>query len=382
MMKKLGLSFVLALSPVAVAVAACGGEAPPPAQPAPTTAATTPSTVATAPAAPSATAEQAPAPKASMADMQKKSILAQQAAFNAHDAKALASLYSADAVMWGPASDGFLETNGREAIQRMHEGLFQAVDVKLGMVRVFQKGDVAVVEWVSNGTDNATKKNAGFRALSVQWFDADGLVKKDHTYFDMGTIAIQTGKVPGKAREMPTLATGEPQFVLAKNDDAETKLVDTMKGGWPASWPKHDKKAYETSFTDDYVHEEIASPFDYRGKTDAMKELDMYVKAVPDMAFTIENAWAIGDVVVAEWTFKGTHKGALGPLKASNKSFTIHGADVDWFKGDKLAKASSYSNSLEFLTQIGAVPAAPAAAATAAKKDDAKKDQPAPASKK
>src|SRR6185295_2397949 len=114
--------------------------------------------------------------------------------------------------------------------QKQHEELFSKVDPTATNVRVLSKGDVAIVEWVGSGTDKETKKKVAFRAASVYWFDDTGLFKLEHTYFDEGTIGMQLGKIPGKARET-TVPTGDATWVFAKNDDAETKVADAMKNG-------------------------------------------------------------------------------------------------------------------------------------------------------
>src|SRR5678816_3803500 len=101
------------------------------------------------------------------------------------------------------------------------------------------------------------------------------------------------------------------------------KLVETMKNSWPATWNKRDVKAYGEVVAEDSSHLEIAGPVDYKGKAALLKELEMYSKAVPDMKTSVENAWGFApNIVVATFTFGGTMKGALGPLKPTNKPFT------------------------------------------------------------
>jgi ketosteroid isomerase-like protein len=291
-----------------------------------------------------------------MQELQKKTITAQIAAFNAHDAKKVADTYSADAVASSPAPDGWKDQK-KDDIEKMHAKLFEEVDgIATGVARVFQKGDTAIVEWVATGTSKKTGKKAGFRAASVMWFDDAGLIKKEHVYLDGATIAIQSGMAPGKARDLAALPTGDAQWIVAKGDPSEDTALDFVKNGWPVQLVKKDRKGYEGSFTPDYVHEEIASPYDYKGHDAAMKEFDMLVKALPDMSITVDNGWGVGSFGIVEFTVKGTQRGPLGPLKATNKPMTIHGLDVDEIKDGKLAKATSYSNAVEFLVQLGVMP--------------------------
>ena len=342
-------------------LAACGGETQTAPPPMPSTAPPVETTAATPPA-PTTTAEPTPQPKPPLAELEKATILAMVAAFNAHDVKKLAATYSADAVIATPAPEGW-KTDTRESFEKMHAGLFTSVpDVAMALARVLVKGDQAVIEWVATGTDTASEKpsgkKAGFRAASVLWFNADGLIKQDHTYMDSATIAMQQGKMPGKARAVATLPTGDAPWIMATG--TEDALADKAKNAWPVSWPKHDKKAYDASITDDFVHEEIAGPNDFNGRKEAMKEFEVFEKAVPDMKVSVDNAWAAGSFVVMEFTFSGTQKGALGPIRATGKPFTMHGLDVVAMSGGetpRMQKATTYSNSIEYLTQLGVVPA-------------------------
>ncbi len=344
---------------LSLALAACGGETPGPApMPTPSVTATAPTVAETPSATPPVDTTPPPPAKPPLAELQKKAILGTIAAFNAHDAKKLAAFYTADCTMMSPTAEGMKTETGRDAIEKSHTKLFTDVpDVATGLVRVLIKGDQAAYEWIAAGTntggDKPTGKKAGFRAASIAWFDADGNIKAEHTYIDGVTIATQLGKMPGKPRAIPTVPTGDAQWITAT--PADDALADKAKAMWPTSWPKHDKKAYDASITDDFVHEEIAT-MDFAGRKAALAEFDMYDKAVPDMKISIDNAWAAGGIVVMEFSFGGTQKGAFGPVKATGKPFTIHGIDFDAMTGDKMSKATTYSSGMELFAQLGLLP--------------------------
>jgi ketosteroid isomerase-like protein len=281
--------------------------------------------------------------------------MAQAAAFNAHDPAKLADTYSADAIVSSPAPEGWKDQK-KDDVEKMHAKLFDNVEgAAMGIVRGFQKGDTAVVEWIGTGTSKKTGKKAGFRAASVMWFDDSGLIKKEHDYLDGATIAIQTGMAPGKARDLVTLPTGDALWIVAKGDASESKIEDNVKDGFRMSLSRG-RKAFEENLTPDFVHEDIASPMNYRGRDEAMKEFDMLVKALPTDSVSIDKAWGVTNFALAEFTLKTKHKGQLGALKATGKAVTIHGLDINEFNGDKLAKVTSYTNSIEYLVQIGAMP--------------------------
>jgi hypothetical protein len=68
----------------------------------------------------------------------------------------------------------------------------------------------------------------------------------------------------------------------------------------------------------------------------------------------------------------GTHKGDLGPLKATKKPVSLHGIDIMTIKDGKIQAGSGYSNSVELLAQTGLLPK-PKAAKTDAKAEGDKK---------
>jgi predicted ester cyclase len=91
-------------------------------------------------------------------------------------------------------------------------------------------------------------------------------------------------------------------------------------------------------------------------------------KAFPDWTLTPTTTIGADGYYVAEVVFAGTHKGAMGPVKASNKQVKVRGIDIQLLKDGKLSKEWEYANSAEMLVQVGAMPAiatAPAASGSA-----------------
>jgi steroid delta-isomerase-like uncharacterized protein len=345
---------------------ACGGEeavSPPPASPPPAM----PPQASAGPSAPASTAEGPPPapPKPPLVDLEKRTVSAFYAAFSEHDTKKLAALYAPDAVMAAPGPGGWKEIKGADEIVAAFAEPFTAMpDIRAAASTVYQKKDVAVVLWTAAGTNTGasalgqpTNKKAAVWGASVLWFDGGGRITRDEQFHDQATVLQQIGKMPGKPRDLATLPAGETTWVVATGTPDEDKLVDQMKATWPATWSHRDGKGYAEVITEDALHSEIASPNDYKGKAENLKELGMYAKALPDMSVTIDKAWAFApNVVVAEFTFTGTMKGSLGPFKATGKPITIHGLDVDELKDGKMQKAVTFSNGLELLAALGALP--------------------------
>jgi predicted ester cyclase len=252
-------------------------------------------------------------------------------------------------------------------MEKSHADLFQRFpDLKIVTTRVLLNGDVAAWEWSTNGTDTVgmkdekpTGKPFGFNAVSVMWFDDDGLVKQDWTYFDGATIASQLGKMPKemKARPIPTLPSGDATWVEAKGDGKEAKNAETTKAFY-ATFAKKDDKGFLGFLDDNAVHSDQTAPVDLTGKDAAKREIEGFRKAFPDMKLTPDYQWPMGDYVVAVGTMTGTNKGALPPMvpRATGKALNFHFVDIFELRDGKIVRAVSYGNGNEIAGQLGLLP--------------------------
>jgi steroid delta-isomerase-like uncharacterized protein len=103
------------------------------------------------------------------------------------------------------------------------------------------------------------------------------------------------------------------------------------------------------------------------GKKDAKTFFAGITKGLPDAKFSVQNAWGVGDYAIVEYTLNGTHKGALMGMPATGRKVSVHAVDVMRIKDGKVAKAQTYSNGLELMTQLGAFQVGQAPAAAPAK---------------
>lgn len=353
---------VLAVSWVSVACAGGSEAQPPPASPTPAPA---PAPVPEVTAPP--TASVAPvAPKLSMLDRQKAHMASSMAAWEAHDAKKLAALYSDDVAFGYPSMEGWRETKGRADLEKNMGEFFAAFnDAKVTTVRGFHVGDVVVLEWLLNGTHSGdfmgmkpTGKRLGYRGVSVMWF-GDAGVKREHMYFDHITFMGQLGVAPKGMAGRPVMevpADHKPEWVVASNSEAEKKNAELVSSFFGV-WEKKDTKAFLDLLSDDASHVDYSMPTDPpKGKDAAKKQFETFVKAFPDMKMSAKNTWAAGDWVIVESEVTGTFKGALGPLKPTNKTGTLHALDVMQTRGGKMAQGFTYGSGAEFAGAFGLMP--------------------------
>lgn len=141
--------------------------------------------------------------------MQRDDILrvldAQDAAFNRHDAAAVAATYAEDARIDDQAAPAPLE--GRDAIKEYIGGYMSAFpDLTWERVGVEVDGDVGVEQWRATGTHEqdlpglpATHRRMRIEGCSVLHFGDDGLVHREENYWDEAAMLRQLGALPQAA---------------------------------------------------------------------------------------------------------------------------------------------------------------------------------------
>jgi ketosteroid isomerase-like protein len=280
-------------------------------------------------------------------------------AFNAHDPQKLAALMTDDVTIvgYGPAH------SKADYVTHLGEFFGAVSDVKAAATRAWQKGNVVVVEDVWAGTMTgdmhgmkATKKPVGAMIAQVYTFNDDGLVKELHQYADMGGVMAQMKGTKG-APAVPTVPTNPPEMHMAKASPDEDKLGDLGKL-IDATMSKDDAKASIDGLADDAdVWMNITGQPATKGKKDLTKELTNWFKAIPDQKWTTTNSWGVDGFTIVEHTVSGTQKGALGPIKASNKPVTDwHFLEIVQPSADgKIQHLWSYGNVVELLIQTGAM---------------------------
>ena len=360
---------------------ACGSD-PPPAPvtpPTPTVANVTPPAPVEAPKM-----EAAPAPKPTMAEMQMKALKAQGEGFGTPK---WADVFTDDAVF---TVAGMPELKGKEAIAKHHMGFFDSFsEVKTSPWRVWQKGDVAIVEWVITGNNTkdwvggkATNKPFGVNGATVAWFNADGLIKEEHVYMDMGTMMSQLGATKQKGRAVATLPA-TPEMHTSKGTAEEDKNVGVLKTVAIAMFENHKEADFLALMDEAVEYDAYSQPGSSKGKVEAKKYFQTWTKAFPDVKFNMSNAWAFDEYVINEGVTTGVQKGPLGPIKATNKPVNLHGLEVMKISNGKVVRGWSYDNSAELMTQLGLMPvpgSKPEGAKSEGPKVDATKKPATPAS--
>jgi ketosteroid isomerase-like protein len=339
--------FVLAAL-AAFAGTACGADDKQPILPPPPPIA--PATVTAPPIDTSPPPAQAPT-KPSMPEMQLLTIKAIADAISAHDAKKYAGSYANDASL---TVYGVGDATGRDAIaadaQKWIDGFG---DLKFQAGRLFSSGDMAVVEWAWAGTHNgefmgkkATQRPVGVSGASVVWFNADGLVTKEHRYFDMSTLLAEDDpKAKKESFRAPPALPSSIEVHLSKGGADEDKLVDVVKSFYAALTAK--KEADFLAFIgDDTVLDDFSQPRALKGKKDFRAFFASFIGTYAETKETTSALFAADDFVVAERVIDGVHAATKKPVK-------LHVVDVLQIKdGKTISRGFSYANSKELADQL------------------------------
>lgn len=345
---------------------------------------TAPSAAAVAPAASSAAPVEA---KPTPAELQEKTLKALSDGWNAHDPAKVAATYEPSGKLLIP---GLPEFAGAAAITKEAKDTFgEYSDFKLAITKAYVHGSTVALEWVITGKNDgpmmgkpASGRQMGVQGGSVLTFDDPGLIKEDHRYLDLPTILSQLDPKAkaGTFRPVATLPAGGMETIVAKESPVEAKTLETGKAFYAAFEGK--KEADLTALvTDDTTFDDVTSPASVKGTKAGIAMAKSLWTAFPDLAQTKPVQFAAGDMLVTEGTLTGTQKGALGPLKASNKPVSFRFVDFVKIKDGKAVSLVTYSNSAEMLVEVGAMPPMAPAPAGSGSAAPAPSGAPAPKSK-
>jgi steroid delta-isomerase-like uncharacterized protein len=138
----------------------------------------------------------------------------------------------------------------------------------------------------------------------------------------------------------------------------EQTLIDAARGAVDA-FNADDWDAYEAGLTADSVYDEVGTSRRIEGVAAIIATMQGWKQAFPDVKGTIDHAFADGDTVVLEVTWKGTHSGPLrgpsGAIPATGRQQTTRTSWVLTFDGDKVTNSRHYFDMLSLLQQLGVI---------------------------
>ena len=125
---------------------------------------------------------------------------------------------------------------------------------------------------------------------------------------------------------------------------------------WVELWNAGDAAAIAAFVAPDYVRHDPNAP-EVRGPEAERQLVAMYRAAFPDLHFTVEHLVAEGDLVVARYTVRGTHRGELLGIPPTGAQVTLAAMELYRLADGKIAEQWVAMDALGLLQQLGALPA-------------------------
>jgi ketosteroid isomerase-like protein len=284
-------------------------------------------------------------------------------AFDAHDAKKVASFFSDDGVAGrfsGP------DAHGRDEIAAGMQAVFDAVgDVKSAPLRRWiivgseGRGAVVVAEnaWAGTMTGNyagikASHKPVGQVALRVMRLDEQGHVKELREYADdAGVLAQMSGAK--SAPPVPILPSNTLEAHVAKGTPEEEQLAAWARE-LDETFSKGDPKAVLAAMGDDAERWTNPEGPAIKGKKELEKSLRLWFKTFPDQKWTTTNAWGVDGFAVVEHVMQFGVRGPGARRTDPPKSVVDwHWVDILQPTGDRtVARAWGFGNPLEIMPSL------------------------------
>lgn len=101
---------------------------------------------------------------------------------------------------------------------------------------------------------------------------------------------------------------------------------------------------------DPSVHEEV------RGVEGIKRFASMYLRAFPDLHFTVEDQIAEGDKVVTRWTSSATHRGELMGIPPTGNRTGVSGITISRISEGRLVEDWNIWDTLGLMRQLDVIP--------------------------
>lgn len=80
---------------------------------------------------------------------------------------------------------------------------------------------------------------------------------------------------------------------------------------------------------------------------------DMYTRAFPDLKFEIQRMHLAGNIVITEYTARGTHKGDLMGISPTNRQAIVHVCNITEIRDGKVYSVREYFDKMHLMQQLG-----------------------------
>jgi uncharacterized protein len=138
-------------------------------------------------------------------------------------------------------------------------------------------------------------------------------------------------------------------------------LVESNIKAYTYTWDEIMNKGKLNMFNDSNFTKDVVmhvSPADLVGIDSARAYYANFLTGFSKITFTIKDVFGQGEKLVKYWNFKGTHTGPFFGIPATGKTVSIDGTTLVRMVNGKIAEERDFFNNLDFMTQLGLIPAA------------------------
>jgi steroid delta-isomerase-like uncharacterized protein len=124
-----------------------------------------------------------------------------------------------------------------------------------------------------------------------------------------------------------------------------------------AAWNDHDVEVIVSMHTEDSVFENHTTGDVYIGRDAIAKAITGIFSVFPDLNFEARSQYIRDDLVVQEWTARGTHEGQMTrsgiEVEPTGRKVEYRGMDIIPIRDGLVARKDVYSDGVTLMRQLG-----------------------------
>ena len=118
--------------------------------------------------------------------------------------------------------------------------------------------------------------------------------------------------------------------------------IDVVRRWLDEGWTGGDMAVADDLLTDDFLLHDPVANREVAGRAAEQALISGFRKAIPDLAFTIDDVVADGDSVTIRWTAEGTHAGELLGVPGTGRALMIRGVDMYRLQDGRIAESWTF----------------------------------------
>ncbi len=150
-------------------------------------------------------------------------------------------------------------------------------------------------------------------------------------------------------QDKEALAELEAMKAQAEVEEQNKEIVNRM---WEA-WEKGDFEAFKDALAPDYVYYFPSRSTKSISREESIEFGKMLHNAFPDFTFSIEELFAVEDIVISRFILRGTHEGEYMGIPRTGNKFESSGISIIRIENGKIVEEREEYDSLDEMQQLG-----------------------------